>query len=93
MPGAARMNQLRLPTDSPIKPEDIPSDIHINVKKFQFLMSAKPEDGLRLSISATVRSVRMDEDGEHFLTADLQEVIAQPKEEKPPEETNGIIPK
>jgi len=92
-PLAGRAVPLSVPDQSPIKPEELPSRIDINVRKFQFLKEAKPGDGLRLSLNAVVQSIRMDEGGEHFLSAEIQEVIPQAKEEKPPEENNGIIPK
>ena len=91
MPGAGLARPLA--DNSPIKPQDFPSRIHINVAKFQFLKNAKPEDGLSISVRAVVGSVHMDENGEHFLDAEIQEVTPQAKEEKPPEESNGIIPK
>jgi len=92
-PGAGRAVALALPSESPIKPEDLPSTIHINVKRFQSQKEKRPGDGFQLSISGTFDSLHMDEDGEHFLKGTIQEVIPQAKEEKPPEENNGIIPK
>lgn len=90
---AGRAVALEAPDPSPIKPEELPSTGRINVRKFQFLKDGKPGDGVRLSVDGVITSVHMDEDGEHFASIDFQEIIPQAKEEKPPEEQSGIIPK
>ena len=77
--------------DSPLDIPVIPSTGSIDVKKFPFLAKAKPGDGLKLSVGATVESVRMDEH-EHRMHIEIQELIPQPKEEKQ-EPQNGIVPK
>ncbi len=92
MPDVGRSNQLRIPDEGPIKPEEEPSTVRINVRKFQFLKGNKPKDDLKLSVSLVVDRVVMGED-EHFLMGEIQEVIPQAKEEKPPEERSGLIPK
>ena len=77
--------------EGPLDIPETPSTGTINVKKFPFLAKGKPGDGLKLSVSATIESVRMDEN-EHIMHVEFQELIPQPKEEKQ-EPANGIIPK